>query len=274
MIKTFELVILGCILLGLMLLGSMGFLSAQSRVEGFNAPAVTLLQVPECPAGYTFFNDKAGASLCCKGTVDPYKHTCGGKGLTDICAFQDNLQDPRNPARFLPQCAEVYQRQLVDESENNCPTGLPYYANDRKGNRKCCKSRASDYGKRCSTVDMNNTDNYCIVDGTAKPGEQMCDDVLLFESAKAGCPVGLSVTPVLLGSREETAYGVAAKGLKVPACVNMTDTCIPDTVITQLQNKKKVYTGKDPATWSKSCSSWKKINEDRDTTFTPVTAYP
>ena len=282
--NTLDLIILGCLLLGLVLLGSMGVLSAK-KVENFatagssgsacsaRSGAIIRLQIPECPSGYKFFNDKAGESLCCKGSVDPYKHTCSAKGQNDICAFLDNVQDPRYPNRFLPQCAHVFETQYQDDSATNCPTGLPYFANDRLGNTKCCNSRPSDNGKRCSTVDMNDVNKYCIVDGKAKPDEQLCDDVMLYESARAGCPAGMNVTPIQLGPREESAYP-GTGSLKVPACVNMTDTCIPDTVISQLQVKKKLYTGKNPATWSKSCSVWKKINVDRDTTFAPVTAYP
>jgi hypothetical protein len=270
-INQIELIVLGCLLLGLVLLGSMGFLSsAAAPIEHFGTITT---QVPECPIGYTFFNDKAGTSLCCNGTVDPYKHTCSGKGQNDLCAFVDNMSDPRSPKNYLPQCARVFETQYQQESTAKCPNKLPNYANDRKGNTKCCRSMASDNGKRCSHADMNDPKNYCIVDGPVGPNEQKCDTVSLFESANSGCPSGFNVTPITLGAREESAYGTSAKGLSVPACVNMTDTCIPDTVIRQLQ-ATGVYRGKDPATWSKSCSVWKKINVDRDTTFTPVTAYP
>jgi hypothetical protein len=129
-------------------------------------------------------------------------------------------------------------------------------------------------GRQCAVSDRTNPANYCIVSGTAGPNERMCEDVLLEEAAGAGCPTGMSVTPLKLGSREVTAYGQRAANMKVPVCASITDTCIPDAVISQLKTKKQIYTDRDPNTWKYSCSSWKKINETRDETFTPITAYP
>lgn len=278
--NTIELIVLSCLLLGLAVLGLLGFLRGRRSTEHFTdpapadgAPAGVSIQVPECPTGYKFFNDKAGNSMCCKGSVDPYKHTCSGKGAEDICAFLDTIADPRNLSRNLPLCAAVFDTQYQQNSANNCPAGLPYYADNRAGKTMCCKNRAEFNGRQCSNSDMADKKNYCIVTGTLGEGEQTCDNALLFESAAAGCPTGLSMTPILLGTREVTAYGNAAKDLKVPACASMTDTCIPAGVITHLKTKG-IYTGKDPETWSKSCSVWTKINIDRDTTITPVTAYP
>ncbi len=64
--------------------------------EGF-ASSMLRCPTPE----YTFFNDSAGASFCCRGRVNPYTHQCGAVAEDDLCAFVTNTSDPRNPKRML-----------------------------------------------------------------------------------------------------------------------------------------------------------------------------
>ena len=88
------------ILLGLLLLTcTLLFLGERYFREGFVSRT--------CPKGYTFFNDKTGHSLCCKGKYIANGHTCSGKNKEDVCAFVQGVPDPRAPGRTLRTCEEI-----------------------------------------------------------------------------------------------------------------------------------------------------------------------
>lgn len=236
-------------------------------MEGFTTSVAEASAVPRCPAGYTFFNDQKGESFCCSGSVNPYSHTCTTNNYWGLCAFKRNATDPRNPGRVLPFCGNVIERNAAQNSQSFCPGDLPNYASAGK----CCKHGTDNLGKDCVAVDLANTDNYCIVGTTGKPGERFCKNLKLAESAN--CPSGLQKTAYTLGAAERAKYGNFAS-VTIPICVGIKDTCIPNNVITKLQ-ADGIYRDKtDLNNWKYACSNYEKVVIRRDLTGTQNTTYP
>ena len=67
-----------------------------------------------------------------------------------------------------------------------------------------------------------------------------------------------------LGDREKAKYGDAAVGVTIPVCFGMDNTCIPNNVITELQ-QDGVYADKTNLDgWKYSCSGYERVNVRRD----------
>lgn len=225
--------------------------------EGFGVPPV--LNTPQCPVGYKFFNDSRGESFCCAGEVNRYTHTCLAKGPQQLCALKPGSDDPRSPGQKLSWCASMIKSDAAAAQKAHCPGVLPYYA--RVG--KCCATGSDLDGFDCLKADNADMKKYCIVNGPLKPGEQRCADIMMNQNAV--CPSGLQKVNYTLGDREAMKYGSVANGKVIPACFGMDSACIPDNVVSEMK-KSGVYGDVDPAKWLYTCSTWKRKNVDRDMT--------
>jgi hypothetical protein len=226
-----------------------------SSIEGFQAPVVTSAQ---CPTGYKFFNDRDGASFCCNGKVDPFKHTCKPKDSNGLCSFI--------PTDGVPLCSSMIVDQHKTNQDALCPTSLPHYAS--KG--KCCFSGTDLDGYDCVDYDNKNPSLYCVLNGTLKAGEQQCSVLQLTE--KSSCPSGLQKISYTLGEKEAKKYGSVVSGMKIPVCFNPTGSCIPNNAVSYAQSKG-AWTDKNPATWAYACTNWEKVNIDRDIVSGLETSY-
>lgn len=219
-----------------------------STHEGFLAKIVA---TPKCPAGARFFNDSKGDSFCCRGTVDPYKHTCTATGANDLCAHKAGARDPRNPNRVLPDCASMIEREHNEDQSNFCPSSLPHYGSIGK----CCQSGTDMDNNDCIASDNKDPVRYCKLRGPLAPGEQLCSDVKLYETAN--CPSGLErimFTPAGQNSR------------RLPVCFSVQRNCVPDNVIEQAKADGIASLKDVPANWEFSCSQYDKVYVRRDLT--------
>jgi hypothetical protein len=216
--------------------------------EGFIAKIVA---TPKCPAGSRFFNDSKGDSFCCRGTVDPYKHTCSGMRYDDLCAHKTGVRDPRNPDRILPDCASLIEREHSEDQSKFCPTSLPHYGSIGK----CCQSGTDMDNNDCIAFDNKDSARYCKLRGPLAPGEQLCSDVKLYDTTK--CPTGL----------ERIMFTPAGQNARrLPGCFSVQRNCVPDNVIEQAK-ADGIGTLKDaPANWEFSCSQYDKVHIRRDLT--------
>jgi len=235
-----------------------------ARVEGFAAP---IGDVPKCPNGFRFFNDKRGESFCCAGTVNPYTHVCEAKEPQALCAFQPGTVDPRTSKGELPLCSAMIAKTTATAQKKLCPGGLPNYASAGK----CCLHDTDLDGVNCTSLDADPK-NYCVTAGTPlKSGERSCDSLRMEESSF--CPASLNKISYTLGDKEVKKYGDAAKGKTIPVCFGMEGSCIPNNVLEILQ-PEGVYTGKQLGAWNYSCGMWEKRNVDRDMTGPSDASYP
>lgn len=227
------------------------------KIEGFSVTPTTALK---CPDGWQFFNDSAGASFCCGGSVNPYSHTCTAMAPGRLCAFQPNTPDPRGVGLpRLPLCGALRDSLNENSASNFCPRALPNYAT--KG--KCCASATDVDGEDCSPLDLAVKTRYCVVKDP-KAGEQLCGNMKVGEMGT--CPAGMSRMTYTLGEKEAKAYGPAAIGQAMPVCFNMEASCMPDDAIKEVQ-KKGIFKNKNNlSNWRYACSGYKRRFIDKDMT--------
>lgn len=267
--KENHLWVLGVLILAVVLLAVFGVFH---RREGFQNVSALI----RCPPGYTFFNGPDGASLCCKGSVNPYTHTCEGADSvkTNLCAFTTSTPDPRPAFKgtVLRSCQEITQTQLTN-IKGTCPSSLPHFAPKDDANQMCCKNPvelAGESGFACSSADLKDTTQYCIVDGKGTPTvnatdgkmEKLCSEGTLVETTT--CPkdsLGRQVfqgVNYILGAREAQHYDIAdLEGLAIPTCFRLNEVCIPEEAIAYAQ-RRGAFTEFDANTWEYSCAVWKK----------------
>jgi hypothetical protein len=254
---------MAAVVVGLLLLVA-GMLLRRRATEAFTSDGI-----PRCPTGYQFFNDRVGASFCCKGRVDPFRNTCmPDAGANTLCAFQPNTPNPRNPTGpVLPVCGALRTQLNGQNAAQFCANSLPNFADSGK----CCRDPAAYGGADCTPEDLRDTERYCIVSATAalRPGERRCADVRLQDAAV--CPSALKKIAYTLGEKENARYSGAA-GLSIPLCFGIESSCIPDNAITELKSRG-IYTDKNVATWKYSCGVWNRQNVTRDMTGTVDAAY-
>ena len=237
-----------------------GLRSLFGSVEGFSPPP--MLESPQCPpGGYKFFNNEQGASFCCKGTLNPYTHQCETSSPSGICAFEPNSPDPRDPKKTLPLCSSI----IVDthaKNQSSCSPSLPNYAMIGK----CCAHNPDMDGFDCIPSDNADKNKYCKIKGPLKPGERLCAEVGMLESAVCPTQIPQKIN-YMTGQKEAQAYGPDTAGVFVPVCFGMNDVCIPDSAISYYQGKNGLYKGKNISNWSYSCSGWanKNVNMDQAT---------
>ena len=233
-----------------------------NMVEGFAAP---IGDIPKCPSGYRFFNDKRGDSFCCNGKVNPFSHTCEAKGAWDLCAFEAYSKDPRNPELKLPACTQMATKNRDDSQKSFCPDSLTHYGTIGK----CCLTDTDLDGHDCSREDNADPKKYCVIN-RPRLGEQSCSALKL--DAASSCPVGLTKMSYTMGQKEQAKYGAAA-GMTIPVCFGMDQSCIPNNVIAEAQ-KQGVYTDKTNLDgWKYSCSGYERVNVQRDLTAQMDTTY-
>jgi hypothetical protein len=259
-----HLLVLGFLLLGVLVLAFFGF---HRKGEGFQSAN----QILRCPPGYTFFNSPDGTSMCCKGSVNPYTHQCISEPVRNyLCTFSANIKDPRPEfkGQMIPECRQVTTSITSGPSSTYvCPPSLPNYAIESDEKERCCKNPVQLYGETgftCSTEDLADTARYCIAKGTPGPQEKMCDEINTVDTAV--CPkdsTGKSVFQTVnyvMGDREAARYNKGdLKGLTIPTCYRLNETCIPETAIAYAK-RRDAFTEYDPATWEYSCAVWSKRN--------------
>ena len=231
------------------------------NIEGFAAQPV--LESPRCPAGgYNFFTDRRGDSFCCRGSMNPYTHTCDASDEQALCAFRPNMPDPRNRHRILPLCSSMITENHTTQQQA-CPESLPNYASIGK----CCSGHPDLDDYDCMPSDNADKKKYCKLKGPLAPGEQLCSQMNMMTSATTSCPKEI---PQLImyktGAAEVAAYGDKAGNLPVPTCFGMNEVCIPDSVIQYYQKNNGLYKDKDIPTWAYSCSGWSTVNVKKDLT--------
>ena len=255
----------------LVIVGFLGILTITLMVvfgtkisEGFVAPPA----VPKCPDAYKYFNAARGESLCCKGAVDPYKHTCSATVTDDLCAFKKGVLDPRDKTKQqkLRFCADVSGRVADAASSENCTIQLPHYAKIGK----CCFSGTDLDGEDCASAD-NREKKYCRIRGPLQAGERLCSEIRLIDDAT--CPTGMHKTTYQMGKREIDAYGENANRV-IPICTRVDSTCIPGGTINILKQNGGVFSDKNTDTWKFSCKNWETRNIKRDLTGAFVETYP
>ena len=228
------------------------------NIEGFATQPV--MDSPRCPINYKFFNDRRGDSFCCRGSVNPYTHTCEVADEQALCAFRPNMPDPRNKHRILPVCASIITTNHV-EQQASCPGSLPNYASVGK----CCLNNPDLDGLDCMPTDNKDFKKYCKLAGPLKPGEQLCSAINM--TASITCPAEVpQIVWYKTGKREADAYGAKADNLMVPTCFGMNQVCIPDTAIEYYQKNNGLFKDKDIPTWAYSCSGWNTVNVTKDST--------
>jgi hypothetical protein len=231
--SIYWIIILGIILLGFVL---------------FRNPALESFatSTPQCPQGYTFFNDARGESMCCSGKVDPFAHKCL---TTGVCAMKKGSG---------LWCGDLITKQTAEAAKASCPPSMPHYA--RIG--KCCATATDLDGYDCSAADISNTaSGFCTVTGS---GGIQCAQRKMEDGAF--CPTGLTKTSYTMGPKEQSKYGAAAKGKVIPVCFGMEGSCIPDNVIQTVQ-KEGIYRDKtDLSSWLYACSGWDRVKNKRDLT--------
>jgi hypothetical protein len=216
-------------------------------VEGF---ATKIVATPRCPAEARFFNDAKGDSFCCRGAVDPYKHTCKATGPNDLCAHKAGVPDPRNPSIVLPECSKFIERQHTEDQSQFCPAAMPHYG----AIGKCCQNGTDMDNNDCIAYDNKDPKRYCKIRGPAGPNEQLCSDLKLLESTT--CPSGLELIAT-------APAGQNAR--RLPVCFSVERNCVPDAVI---QHAKAQGLGFEntPPKWEFSCSQYEKVHVRRDLT--------
>jgi hypothetical protein len=249
--------------------------------EGFSSPTKS----PICPSGYTFYTDSVGESLCCKGTINPFTHTCSVSATAStaadsyggICAFRPGVSSPLSPGTSLPLCATVTDAIQVSNNNTKCPPSLPnYVAITPSGTttlrESCCKTGPNADGTDCSPADIT-AKTFCRINPTSTFSGTDCTVVKLSDQS-GGCPVGLQSATYTMGTTE-TNENSALAGVSVPACMGIEHSCFPDNVAQYFKtNNLFSKIPSDPKKWVYSCSGYQQYyvaNDRSDTSM--VTDY-
>ena len=233
-----------------------------------------------CPSGYTFFNDKAGNSLCCKGKYIANGRTCSGKNKDDVCAFIRDVRDPRTPGRTLRTCDEIADDLANSGAGKYCTSNMPNYIapgnspNSTK-NGGCSISPAEGDGSVFPRQPGSNqpTTPYCFISGASAIMDRMrhdnefknpsCETVKLQETVK--CPANMSVK-----YDKQMYVHCMLNNYKYDPKNNVPPFCHPDEVVALLPIKTtgKMMGLEKAKTSCMSCSYYKKRFLDKDTTAT------
>lgn len=205
---------------------------------------------PECVAVTTFNDRGSNITMLLKDAPTP-----GGMGGNPRTVLKKKCV---NTSKILPMCPNILQATHY-RNEAKCPGNLPNYASIGK----CCMTKVDLTGRDCRKPDNDDKKRYCKLYPPLAPGEQLCNNLKMEESAN--CPSGFAKISYQLGNREVQKYGAAAAGVQIPVCFGMDKTCIPDATIKQLQSKG-IYSDKNPETWEYSCKGWQTVNVNHDYT--------
>lgn len=247
-----------------------GVATVSQWMEGFTSSAGGTYSTSDssCPPGFTFFNDGAGTSFCCRGTVDVFAHKCMADGAADLCAMMPNVADPRkaHKGKKLPTCSALKREMLSAANASFCPSSLPNYASSQK----CCKSPTNAAGSDCSPTDLADKRNYCVASGAATAGEQSCYNLKLDDMAV--CPAGMGKFEIPAQTTVNWAqrYGASnTTGVLIPGCMSIAlgGACIPNNVIEKLRADKNMFRDKNLETWKFACGAFKRKYVDGDSTL-------
>ena len=264
------------ILVGLFLVScSLLFLGEQYLREGFVSRT--------CPSGYTFFNDKTGNSLCCRGTYNANGHTCSGTNKNDICAFVRGVRDPRNPGRILRTCDEIVNDLANNGAGKYCASNMPNYITPGISNPGmyaskqggCSISPAIGNGSGFPMGSMNGQwmplQPMCNISGASDLIKRMkddtkfespsCETVKLQETVK--CPANMSI------KYDKNMYvHCMQNNYKYDPKIDAPPFCYPDEIIGMIpDNTSGKLLGLEKAKNDcMSCSYFKKRYIDKDTT--------
>lgn len=259
-----HLCVLLTLLIGLLALYMYGHMTRSIHHEGF--------QVPRCPPNFRFFNDTAGASFCCRGSVNPYTHTCESPLVNDLCAFTNGTPDPRDPRRTLQHCSKVLKDVFETGQKKECPAELPHYSTDGI-NARCCKTATSVDGSTCIAADLaeeseeGRKTGYCIAKGDVRTNEKRCSELKMIEDVR--CPSGFQTVRYVLADRESERYGKQVTSVAIPACYRVNESCIPDAALDFVSKEYGAFADRakttedgeqDWSTWKWSCSGLDKLN--------------
>lgn len=258
-----HLWVLGIMLLAVAALAFLGFFKSREGFQSANTvnPASQLIR---CPTGYKFFNSPNGDSMCCKGAINPYTHTCDAVATDGICAFSEVPDRRLGRTGNYPLCSTLIATEMTSSASQFCPTSLPHYAKESDDAAKCCKNpvqMAGTTGFKCSAEDLKDTAQYCIVKGTPvrnttdDKDEKMCDEAVMIDTTSCPTVGGVTLQKVdyVMGTREATKYANnSLVGRTIPACFGIDKTCIPTSSI-QYAQKLGAFTDYDPAKWEYSC---------------------
>jgi hypothetical protein len=211
---------------------------------------------PRCPDGYTFFNDPAGGSFCCKGGAGAIqKNVCKSTGVNDLCAFATNAKDPRNATRTLPLCSKIIETANAAAQQTFCSREYPNYVGT-----KCCKS------VNATRTDCT-TSEFCVTGRPRNAAERPCLSSKLADLAGT-CPAGGAKTTRQLNGAWLSKYP-GLQGMPLPTCEyaggdNTLRFCIPNPVIAEMQ-RRGTFVGKNVANWTYACQggyAQKYMNRD------------
>lgn len=187
----------------------------------------------------------------------------------NLCAFKEGVKDPRKrDGSVLPSCNSLITRTHTDNQNKLCPGSKPNYASIGK----CCTMGADMDGYDCSDYDNADTSRYCVLGEPKKAGERRCSDLQMSEGVK--CPDGMNISWYGLGQREAKKYGASANNSWLPVCMSIEHTCIPDSVLSHVQQTRGLYTDKKAEDWKYSCSGYNKRYVERDFTAQLDNSYP
>ena len=187
----------------------------------------------------------------------------------NLCSFKEGVKDPRKrDGSILPSCNSMITRTHTNKQDKLCPGSKPNYASIGK----CCTMNSDMDGYDCSDYDNADTSRYCVLGEPKKAGERRCSDLQMSEGVK--CPDGMNISWYGLGQREAKKYGASANNTWLPVCMSIDHTCIPDIVLSHVQQTRGLYTDKKAEEWKYSCSGYNKRYVERDFTVQLDNSYP
>ena len=231
-----------------------------------------------CPSSYRFFNDKAGNSLCCRGTYSANGHTCSGTNKDDVCAFVRGVRDPRTPGRTLRTCDDIANDLANSGAGKYCASNMPNYITpgnspNSKKNGGCSISPAEGDGSWFPRQPGSNQSAtpYCFISGASSIYDRMqddttfqnpsCETVKLQETVQ--CPANMSVKY----DKGQLYVHCMVNNYKYDPKNNVPPFCWPDEVVALLPDKTGTPLGLEKAKNNCiSCSYYKKRFLDKDTT--------
>jgi hypothetical protein len=231
-------------------------------------PSEGFISNNQCPAGFTFFTDLKGSSLCCKGTVKDKK--CMATNKNTFCGLAPNLIDPRTNLP-LPTCTKMMDEIAASTSGKYCTKEMPNYiapgngpASAPTGGCSVAPATGDGSGFPVGTDGNRWATPYCMISGKEnlldriqdelKQGTPSCETLKLKETVKCPSKFSVSYDPM----NYVRCISSSAYDPKNPS----PGFCYADEVVALLpgMNREKAKTN------CISCSYYKKRYVNKDTT--------
>jgi len=224
-----------------------------------------------CPAGFTFFNDVRGNSLCCNGIIKNSK--CTAENKYSLCGLAPNLPDPRS-GKPLPTCDQMVKD--MDPSYKFCPSNIPNYVAPGLNDPNSWKDGGCSTGRPTGNGSIFPLEGiFCLISNTTILNERKkfdkkfldspfarpsCETLKLQETAQ--CPPNMSV------KYDEDMYIYCMQNnYKYDAKNYVPMGCAHDESIAMIPDKTGKPRGLEQAKHHcMSCSYYKKRYIDKDTT--------